>query len=453
MRRWQGSGSSIHNNITSRQQQQHQRNHHDTRITLTRLLLSPVVAVVSMHSTSHILISLLLVTCSSHFALAATSTTSSTLRNAPRIDYEALGGSLGVVGAFSGIEVYDSSGTGGFISSTSASSSSNQTSVSHLISLNNQASHPSNIASVQGDILAIEQCGTEGGIYFGGTFTTIKIPSSSSSSSSTSISTTNIAVYFPSNSSITPLQSGLDGTVSALTCDGDTLYVGGSFKQPINAKIPTGEGGNSQYEGAVALWNTASQTWSPIGFGGFKGNDVEVLSIAISNDGGESTTTDKSILFGGSFQTYWLNDTSSSSSGSSPHTVTVTTVANGTITISASNSSATDNQNGIVNVYPSLGSSLVPISLASAEISASSSSFDSRYSDPSNIFCPAGDDGMEHSTWLGRSGDQSSRITARLFAPLDVGGIRIGNTNVNGDGTQTFRYVQSLSVFPSEGSQ
>lgn len=337
-------------------------------------------------------------------------------RNIPQIDYEALGGSLGVVGSFAGIELYDPSGKGGFIASNPPSSSSNSTSATpqrgHLLSLDSRGT-PSIIASVEGDISAVVECPSNNAVYFGGAFSAVN----------TNIAASNIAVYFPVNDSIIPLSSGVDGPVHALACDGDTLYVGGSFKQPVGAPSTAG------YAGAVAAWNIQTSTWSPLGFGGFRGDNNDILSIAIND------AADKSILFGGSFESYWLNETTSTSTS-----VSVTTLANGTLSMTESNTTSSPiSENGSIQVFPSLGSSLIPISLASAEITSSASSSDSRYSDPSSVFCPAGEDGTADSTWLARQGDQSSRITARLFAPLDVGGFRIGNTQVNGGGAQTFR--------------
>jgi hypothetical protein len=362
---------------------------------------------------------LLLSSSFTSFARAQGATGSNSRKNIPQIDYEALGGSLSVVGNFAGIELYDPSGKGGFIASSSSTSSNASTSTSrqgHLLSIDEQR-HTTRLASVQGDINAVQECGTNNAVYFAGSFSAVG-----------SIAAANIAVYFPANDSITSLGAGLglDGPVHALACDGETLYVGGTFTQPIGA--PAG-----QYAGAAAVYDTATSIWSPPSFGGFRGDNVEILSIAINNN----TANEKSIIFGGSFTTHWLNDTSLSSP--SPN-VRVTTLANGTISITESNST-TSSQNGIVDIYPSLGSSLIPISLASAEITASSSSSDSRFSDPNNVFCPAGEDGSAGSTWLARSGDNTGRITARLFAPLDVGGFRIGNTRLNGAGTQTFRCV------------
>ena len=322
--------------------------------------------------------------------------------NAPRIDFEALGGSLEVAGNFAGLELWDASSSYAARAARTAGGAS-------LVALdaNGQARR---VGQTDGSIYAIQQCGTAGQVFYAGNFT-----------SSGSTSTRNIGVYYPQNDTIAPVSDGLDGPVRALACDDatQTLYVGGSFNRPTGA--------GSSYQGAVATWSTSANQWAAVPFGGFPGSDVDIRSIAISaqDDG-------KSVIFGGSFDTYWVNGTAASSN------VTVTTLANGTVAISSSNLTTASSDGQTVNVFPSYGSSLIPISLASAETSSSASSSNSRYSDPRSILCPAGNDGEVDSTWLAQDGT-TGRITARLFAPLDVGGFRIGNTNVEGRGTQSFR--------------
>jgi hypothetical protein len=163
-----------------------------------------------------------------------------------------------------------------------------------------------------------------------------------------------------------------------------------------------------------------------LGFGGFAGDGVDIKSITV--------TPQNSLLFAGQFDTYWQNEVA----GDGSSNVTVTTLANGTVSISTTNSSLLSEDGSVVNVTPSLGSSLVPISLATAEISSSASSARPLYSDAASVFCPSGNDGEADSTWLAEDGN-IARITARIFAPLEVGGFRLGNTNVEGRGTRTFR--------------
>lgn len=359
------------------------------------------------------------------FAQTATSKNS-----IPRIDFEALGGSLSVAGSFAGLQLFTSSDDGsgpssnGFVGqpSNSTSTSSGQ----GMLLMLDEHGHATRLVGVDGTISALAECGTSDSpsIYIGGTF-----------SDANGQTASNIAVYHPSNSSVTTIpQGGLDGPVTALACDGNTLYIGGSFQRPSNSQ-------DSNYLGGVALYDSENQQYSPIGFGGFRGDNVEILSIAINDLGSEQ---DKSIIFGGAFSTYWLND---SSIPSGQANISVIPSSNGTVILTPSNGTVHDGET--VEVFPSLGSSLNPISLANAEITSSASTSDSRFSDPKNVFCPPGEDGSNGSTWLARQGDQSSRITARMFAPLSVGGFRIGNTRQDGSGSQTFRYAQPTST--SEG--
>jgi hypothetical protein len=135
------------------------------------------------------------------------------------------------------------------------------------------------------------------------------------------------------------------------------------------------------------------------------------------------------LYVGGDFSTYWLEATSN-------NTVVIAAGTNGTIQMQPFN--GTINSNSTVTVPASLGSSLVPIALTSAEVTSSDSTGNPQYNDATSILCPAGEDGSDRSTWLARA-DTVGRITARLYTPLEVGGFRIGNTNVGGAGTETFR--------------
>lgn len=321
--------------------------------------------------------------------------------NTPRIDFDALGGSLGVAGSFAGLELYDAS-TGYAVAGGGTGGAS-------LVVIDDETHKARRLGQTDGQIYAVLACGSEGQVFFAGNF-----------SATGAVSTRNIGVYYSQNDTIAPVSDGLDGSVHALACDESTseLYVGGIFNRPV--------GLGSSYRGAVATWSTSSNQWSPLPFGGFPGGDVDVRSIAVS-----SRSDSKSLIFGGSFNTYWLNGTASGTN------VTVTTLANGTVAISSSNLTSTSADGETVNVYPSYGSSLIPISLASAEISPSASTSNAQYSNPKNVLCPAGNDGEAGSTWIAADGT-TGRLTARLFAPLDVGGFRIANTNIEGRGTQTF---------------
>lgn len=339
-------------------------------------------------------------------SLAYTATGVAAQNNIPQIDFEALGGTLGVVGNFAGLELY-SAATSYLAAGPGAGGATLVT-----LDANGQARR---IGQTDGEIYAIQPCGSDGQVFFAGSF-----------SATGSATTRNIGVYFSQNDTIAPVSDGLDGPVHALACDESTsmLYVGGTFNRPSNSGLT--------YQGAVASWSTASHRWAPLPFGGFPGNNVDIRSIALSQRDGST-----SLIFGGSFDTYWVNQTAAASN------VTVTTLANGTVAISTSNLTSVSADGQTVNVFPSYGSSLIPISLASAETTSSASSSNPQYSNDKNVLCPAGNDGDADSTWLAADGT-TGRITARTFAPLDIGGFRIGNTNVDGRGTQTFRCLKPL---------
>ncbi|MBP6212249.1 MAG: hypothetical protein KA447_04340 [Pyrinomonadaceae bacterium] len=129
---------------------------------------------------------------------------------------------------------------------------------------------------VNGTVRAIESCGNK--LYFGGDFT--------SSTVLPVISLKRIAVYDPSNSSMSPLlNDGLNGSVHAISCrpsSGGTVLVGGEFTQTTIASPP----GLSR----IALYDPAVPGWSAIG----TGLDGTVRAI-------ESCDPDSAFLVGGDF--------------------------------------------------------------------------------------------------------------------------------------------------------
>lgn len=192
----------------------------------------------------------------------------------------------------------------------------------------------------------------------------------------------NVASFRPASASFAALGSGVAGPVSALACDpSGSIIAGGSFA------------------GGVQTWSGSS--WAAPAFGGVNGAVLAIDPVASSS--GAST------LYGGNFTVALAN-------GTAPSTSTVTNATS----------------------IASLGSALVPISLAPAEVWSGPNSEQSQFADAHPIFCPSGADGTAGSTWLARDG-QAAIIVVRLYRPLRVGGLRIGNTHFQGRGLRQFK--------------
>lgn len=283
----------------------------------------------------------------------------------PQIDFSALG-TVGVVGSFAGLQLYDPSLPSNVFSSTSSTL---------LSRIPGGPFTNAGITSSGGKISAICESPT-GSVYVGGLFTSLGGQAAS-----------NIAEYNPTAGAFSALGTGLDGEVLALSCNGTTVYAGGNFSGPVGAAA-------GLYAGHVAEWTIASKSWSHLPFIGLNG---PVNSITPSSDG-------KSIFFGGNFSTTFTNSSS--------------------------------NVNATVVTFPSLGSSLVPITLNGSQFSASPSSFLDGFGNPQNVFCPAAADGPGDS-WLLTDGSQGL-FNVELYRPLLVRGIRLGNTFYQGRGTTNF---------------
>ena len=342
----------------------------------------------------------------------------------PRIDYNALG-RVAVVGQFDGLELYDPATS----ILQSEDSSNNDGQLAPTLFRLDADGYLTRLAQMTlgGSIHAVAQCASAPDIlYFGGNF------SSSNGIGGNATTVNNIASFDTSSKTVSALQQGVDGPVTALVCDDATrmLYVAGYFSSPIDVTAPP----NSRYLGAAAGWSISDNRWSPMSFGGFPPNqrggvDIRAMTINSKADG------TRTLLYAGRFDTYWANK--SISSGNTSVGVSVTTGSSEANPVLRHANDTTSSTNRSVNVYPSLGSALVPIALGSAELTASTSSTNALYQAPQSVLCPAGADGEARSTWIGQDG-MPGRITARLFTPLVVSGFRIGNTFADGDGTRTF---------------
>lgn len=208
------------------------------------------------------------------------------------------------------------------------------------------------------------------------------------------VQTPSVASLDPATGTFSSLSGGVDGPVYALSCAEDKLWAGGQFAGP-NGTDMTGFGGN------VATWDYGSASWSSPPFVGLDG-PVWAIDPASSSSG-------SSVFLGGSF--------------------------------SVSFAQPLYNATGVADV-PSLGAALATISLqnGNTSVQTSASSAVAGFSDPSNMFCPPGADGPG-STWLAAEGQTNATITVEVGRAVTAAGIRLGNTFVNGSGTNTFRCV------------
>lgn len=174
----------------------------------------------------------------------------------PLVDFDRMG-SVGLGGAFAGLDLFNSSGSSvSFDSSTSTLLSRSSDGALTRLGATNSG----------GSILA--GCALSNTFYFAGSFSSINGTSAS-----------NIASY--SGSSFSALGSnGPSGQVNALYCDSanNQVWAGGDFTD------------------AVLVWDAKQNSWSSAPFGGLTGAGGEVLSITTNSSA-------SSLFFAGSFLT------------------------------------------------------------------------------------------------------------------------------------------------------
>lgn len=247
------------------------------------------------------------------------------------------------------------------------------------------------LASTNSGGAILAGCVLDSTFYVAGSFSSID-----------NVSVDNVASYAPSSGSFSALGSnGPNGQVNALFCDATEkkVWAGGHFTSPAPS---------------VAVWDPSSSSWSAPPFGGLSGAASEVLSIT-------TNSSDASLFFAGSF---------------------ITAFGNGTTVINGTNNPNVPFSSGATP----FSSSLVPVPLQGAEVTAQASTSDPDFSNIQNILCPAGPDGP-NDTWFATDGT-SAVITVRKFSFLSASGIRLGNTFLDGRGTTGFRYVfRTISCF------
>ena len=177
----------------------------------------------------------------------------------PLVDFDRMG-TVGLVGAFAGLD---------FFNSSSANVSFDPT-TSTLLSRSADGSL-TRIASTNAGGAVSAGCAIGNTYYLAGNFSSIGNTTAS-----------NVASYNPASGAFSALGSGgPNGRVSALYCDSthNKLWAGGQFSSPASA---------------VAVWDTKASSWSAPPFGGLTGAAAEVLSIT-------TNASQASLFFAGSF--------------------------------------------------------------------------------------------------------------------------------------------------------
>ncbi|KAI0769308.1 cortical protein marker for cell polarity-domain-containing protein [Trametes elegans] len=290
------------------------------------------------------------------------------LADSPLVDFDRMG-KVGLAGAFAGLDVASNSSSITFDPSTAS-----------LLARSSDGAL-SKVASTNAGGSIFSGCTLGDAFYVAGNFSSIGGTSAS-----------NIASYSPSSGSFSALGSGgPNGAIHALFCDASRkqVWAGGQFSSP---------------GASVAVWDTASSSWSAAPFGGLTGAAAEVLSIT-------TNSSQSSLFFSGSF---------------------ISSFGNGSVALNGTNNPNVPFSSGATP----FSSSLVPVPLENVNADAGPASSDAQFNNVQNIFCPAGGDGPGN-TWLAADGNKAV-ITVRKFSFLTARGIRLGNTFLDGRGTTAF---------------
>ncbi|PPQ99729.1 hypothetical protein CVT24_009712 [Panaeolus cyanescens] len=181
----------------------------------------------------------------------------------PEVDFERMG-SVGLAGAFAGLDLFTNTSASFDSSSSTLLSRAADGSLTRIASTNQG-----------GNIVA--GCVLDNIFYLAGQFSSIN-----------GVSASNIASYTPSSGAVSPVATnGPNGQINTLFCDDkeNKLWVGGSFSSP----------GSS-----IAIYDPRSQSWSPAPFQGISGAQARVDSIT-------TNSSQSSLFFSGSFITAFGN--------------------------------------------------------------------------------------------------------------------------------------------------
>jgi hypothetical protein len=311
----------------------------------------------------------------------------------PQIDFNKMG-SVGLGGAFAGLDWWTEDSPFSSSGSSSSSSSSRFSTEGGSVFYQDSEGRYRSIGSTEAGGRVDALCwaggnGSNGTLYIGGSFTSIASEESS-----------NIISYDIASGSFTPISPGLSGRVHALYCDNtrNQVWVGGSFDAPAG-----GDGGN------VALWSAASSSWTSVDFGGLNG---PVEQITPSADG-------ESLYFAGDFSTTFISNSTTNST------------TNMTSMQSAPNGTTTTGRSGYLTPV-----TLPPVSSASGNLTVSvgPTTNQEKYSDPNVLLCPG------EGVWLAR--DKSvANVDLLSYNFWRASGIRVKNGLIQGRGTTHFWYV------------
>ncbi|KAI0256207.1 cortical protein marker for cell polarity-domain-containing protein [Lactifluus subvellereus] len=176
----------------------------------------------------------------------------------PLVDFDRMG-TVGLVGAFAGLDFFNSSTNLSFDPSTST------------LLLRSPEGALTRIASTSAGGIVSAGCAIGNTYYIAGVFSSIN-----------NVAAANVASYNPAAGTFSALGTGgPNGPVNALFCDSaqNKLWAGGKFTTPASA---------------VAVWDTKASSWSAPPFGGLTGAAAEVSSIT-------TNSSQASLFFAGSF--------------------------------------------------------------------------------------------------------------------------------------------------------
>lgn len=244
------------------------------------------------------------------------------LASLPQVDFSRMG-SVGLAGAFAGLDLFDNTTSVTFDPSTSTLLSRSPTGALSRLGSTNSG----------GRIAA--GCALNNIFYLAGSFSSIS-----------GTSANNIASYTNASGAFAPLGTdGPNGEINAVYCDvkDNKLWVGGKFTSP---------------GASVAVWDANAKSWSAAPFGGLSGAGAEVLSIT-------SNASTSSIFLTGSFISSFqgnasaLNNTNNPnvpfSSGATPFSSSLVPIPLQNAQVVASPSSSNPQYNDIQDILCPLG--------------------------------------------------------------------------------------------------